>query len=240
MGESGALGWRAGLAALVLGAGACYGLARLARSGGAAAAPRGTSGRGGACERRSDGDLPKSTDSLDANHLQKLIQLLESTDDPLIQEQILVTLSNSAAFSVNQDIIRNLDGLSVIGKMVSDSIPKVKEKALNALNNLSMNVKNQEELKEYIVHVCREIESSPLDSELQLAGLRLLTNMSVTNNYHPMMTRSIPYFFHLLSEGNERTQIQVLKVLVNLSANPAMTRHLLSSQESFTYLYAID
>ncbi|XP_059581824.1 armadillo repeat-containing protein 10 isoform X1 [Alligator mississippiensis] len=230
MGESGALGWRAGLAALVLGAGACYGLARLARSGGAAAAPRGTSGRGGACERRSDGDLPKSTDSLDANHLQKLIQLLESTDDPLIQEQILVTLSNSAAFSVNQDIIRNLDGLSVIGKMVSDSIPKVKEKALNALNNLSMNVKNQEELKEYIVHVCREIESSPLDSELQLAGLRLLTNMSVTNNYHPMMTRSIPYFFHLLSEGNERTQIQVLKVLVNLSANPAMTRHLLSSQ----------
>lgn len=53
MGESGALGWRAGLAALVLGAGACYGLARLARSGGAAAAPRGTSGRGGACERRS-------------------------------------------------------------------------------------------------------------------------------------------------------------------------------------------
>lgn len=61
--------------------------------------------------------------------------------------------------------------------------------------------------KEYIVHVCREIESSPLDSELQLAGLRLLTNMSVTNNYHPMMTRSIPYFFHLLSEGNERTQV---------------------------------
>uniref|UniRef100_A0A7M4F859 Armadillo repeat containing 10 n=1 Tax=Crocodylus porosus TaxID=8502 RepID=A0A7M4F859_CROPO len=226
-----------------------------------------------------NGDLPKSTDSLDANHLQKLIQLLESTDDPLIQEQILVTLSNSAAFSENQDIIRNLDGLSVIGKMVSDSIPKVKEKALNALNNLSMNVKNQEELKtyfagmkkaeichlcrgdneimlriqksnlrqppviprmlhlwlakifqEYIVHICREIESSPLDSELQLAGLRLLTNMSVTNSYHPMLTHLIPYFFHLLSEGNERTQIQVLKVLVNLSANPAMTRHLLGSQ----------
>lgn len=46
-----------------------------------------------------------------------------------------------------QDIIRNLDGLSVIGGMLSDCVPKVTEKALNALNNLSMNIKNQEEIQ---------------------------------------------------------------------------------------------
>jgi len=40
-----------------------------------------------------------------------------------------------------------LDGLSVIGGMLSDCVPKVKEKALNALNNLSMNIKNQEEIQ---------------------------------------------------------------------------------------------
>jgi len=39
---------------------------------------------------------------MDADALQKLIHLLQATDDPLIQEQALVTLSNSAAFSVNQ------------------------------------------------------------------------------------------------------------------------------------------
>lgn len=49
--------------------------------------------------------------------------------------------------SIFQDIIRNLDGLSVIGGMLSNCIPKVKEKALNALNNLSMNIKNQEEIQ---------------------------------------------------------------------------------------------
>ncbi|KAJ7407135.1 Armadillo repeat-containing protein 10 [Willisornis vidua] len=167
---------------------------------------------------------------MDADALQKLIHLLQATDDPLIQEQALITLSNSAAFSVNQDIIRNLDGLSVIGGMLSDCVPKVKEKALNALNNLSMNIKNQEKIQVYIKQVCRNIESAPLNSDLQLAGLRLLTNMSVTNDYHEKMTNSIPCFLHLLSEGTERTQIQVLKVLVNLSANPAMTRHLLRAQ----------
>ncbi|XP_026696859.1 armadillo repeat-containing protein 10 [Athene cunicularia] len=167
---------------------------------------------------------------MDADALQKLIHLLQATDDPLIQEQALITLSNSAAFSVNQDIIRNLDGLSVIGGMLSDCVPKVKEKALNALNNLSMNNKNQEEIQVYITQVCRNVESAPLNSDLQLAGLRLLTNMSVTSNYHHKMLNSILCFLHLLSEGTERTQIQVLKVLVNLSANPAMTRHLLRAE----------
>ncbi|KAM6091626.1 armadillo repeat-containing protein 10 isoform 2-T2 [Theristicus caerulescens] len=203
-------------AAIVLGAGACYCLWRLAA--GAARGPP------------SDNSPPVSTHTMDADALQKLIHLLQATDDPLIQEQALITLSNSAAFSVNQDIIRNLDGLSVIGGMLSDCVPKVKEKALNALNNLSMNIKNQEEIQVYMTQVCRNVESAPLNSDLQLAGLRLLTNMSVTSDYHHKMINSIPCFLRLLSEGTERTQIQVLKVLVNLSANPAMTRHLLRAQ----------
>ncbi|KAL7976298.1 hypothetical protein Chor_002517 [Crotalus horridus] len=155
--------------------------------------------------------------------MKSLLRLLESTEDILVQEQIL-------------DIIRNLGGLPLIGKMLSAPTTNVKQKALNALNNLSMNTKNQEELK-----VCEEVDTSPVNSELQLAALRFLTNISVTNDYHYRMTSFIPSFLHLLFEGNERTQanqrvplsllqVQVLKVLVNLSANPAMAEPLLNSQ----------
>ncbi|KAM6437567.1 armadillo repeat-containing protein 10 isoform 2-T2 [Liasis olivaceus] len=175
-------------------------------------------------------DLSKSPSGLEAYHIGNLLHILETTEDPLVQEQVLVTLSNSAAFSVNQDIIRYLGGLSVIGKMLSVPVNSVKEKALNALNNLSMNTKNQEEVKIYITEVCEEVDASFLNSELQLAGLRFLTNISVINDYHSMMTSFIPNFLKLLFEGNERTQVQVLKVLVNLSANPAMAEHLLNSQ----------
>ncbi|KAM6146647.1 LOW QUALITY PROTEIN: armadillo repeat-containing protein 10 [Phoenicopterus ruber ruber] len=215
-------------AAIVLGAGACYCLWRLAAGGRRGQRAAAGAGRGPPSETLTDNSPPASTHTMDADALQKLIHLLQATD-PLIQEQALITLSNSAAFSVNQDIIRNLDGLSVIGGMLSDCVPKVKEKALNALNNLSMNIKNQEEIQVYITQVCRNIESAPLNSDLQLAGLRLLTNMSVTSDYHHKMINSIPCFLHLLSEGTERTQIR-LKVLVNLSANPATTRHLLRAQ----------
>ncbi|XP_062346804.1 armadillo repeat-containing protein 10 [Cinclus cinclus] len=214
----------AAAAALLLGTGACYCLWR--RAAGGRRERRAATGRG----PPADSSPPVSNPTMDVDALQKLILLLQATDDPLIQEKALITLSNSAAFSVNQDIIRNLDGLSVIGGMLSNCVPKVKEKALNALSNLSMNIKNQEEIQVFITQICRTVESAPLNSDVQLAGLRLLTNMSVTNDYHQKMIKSIPCFLHLLSEGTERTQIQVLKVLVNLSANPAMTRHLLRPQ----------
>uniref|UniRef100_A0A8B9QWU0 Armadillo repeat containing 10 n=1 Tax=Anas platyrhynchos TaxID=8839 RepID=A0A8B9QWU0_ANAPL len=189
-----------------------------------------------------DKSPPESPHTMDADALQKLIHLLQATDDPLIQEQALITLSNSAAFSVNQVII--LLCVFYISGYNSKSgwpfcywrecsrtcVPKVTEKALNALNNLSMNIKNQEEIQVYIEQVCKNVESAPLNSDLQLAGLRLLTNMSVTSDYHHKMINQIPCLLRVLSEGSERTQIQVLKVLVTLSANPAMTRHFLRAQ----------
>ncbi|KAM3833268.1 armadillo repeat-containing protein 10 [Vipera latastei] len=257
MQEAGAWKWRAGLVGLAAAAaGVAYGfyLATSRRSGGRASpgsgglegrpddpggggeasgapgllspdrAPLGGAPKGGA-------ELSKSPHGvLEPHQIKGLLGLLESTEDTLVQEQILVTLSNSAAFSVNQDIIRNLGGLSVIGKMLSAPATNVKQKALNALNNLSMNPKNQEELKIYITKVCEEVDTSSVNSELQLAALRFLTNISVTSDYHYRMTSFIPSFLHLLFEGNERTQVQVLKVLVNLSANPAMAEPLLNSQ----------
>ncbi|KAH0616475.1 hypothetical protein JD844_027597 [Phrynosoma platyrhinos] len=133
-------------------------------------------------------DLSNSTHDFEADDIQNLIHLLEYTKDPTIQEQVLITLSNSAAFSVNQDTIRNLGGLSVVGKMLSVPVTNIKEKALNALNNLSMNIKNQEVVK---------------------------------------VKKVFGYSVSAYSE------VQVLKLLVNLSANPAMTEHLLNAQAPF-------
>ncbi|XP_020840179.1 armadillo repeat-containing protein 10 isoform X1 [Phascolarctos cinereus] len=241
MGRAQEAGWVAGL---VLGAGACYCVYRLAwgekksrksaAEGGSRGCPaeqgRTSPQRGSSPSSPAEDDCTKSSSILDAQHLKKLICLLESTEDPLIRERALITLGNSAAFSVNQDVIRNLDGLLVIGNILKDPNPRVKEKALNALNNLSMNIQNQKEIKVYISQICEETISSALNSDVQLAGLRLLTNMTVTNDYHHLLASSASDFFDLLSVGNENTKIQTLKVLLNLSANPSMTKELLSVQ----------
>ncbi|XP_023580080.1 armadillo repeat-containing protein 10 isoform X4 [Octodon degus] len=173
MGGARAAGWVA--AGLALGAGAGFCLYRLARG------PRRS--KRGLRSSESAEDLTNGSydDILNAEQLQKLLYLLESTEDPVITERALVTLGNSAAFSGNQAIIRELGGIPVVGNKINSPNHSIKEKALNALNNLSVNVENQVKIK-----------------------------------------------------------VQVLKLLVNLSENPAMTEGLLTAQVDSSFLSLFD
>ncbi|XP_059510553.1 armadillo repeat-containing protein 10 isoform X3 [Stegostoma tigrinum] len=172
----------------------------------------------------------KSPDVLERQHLQAVLGLLKESSDASTREQALVTLGNSAAFSANQDLLRNLDGLSIIANCLFDEVISVRVKALNVLNNLSMNIANQKELKIWIPQILEILRTTTLNSELQVASLRVLTNFSITNNYHYMMTNYIPHFLKLLVEGTEKIKVQILKVLINLSANPDICHDLLSAQ----------
>eukprot|EP00079_Xenopus_tropicalis_P009275 XP_002933149.2 PREDICTED: armadillo repeat-containing protein 10 [Xenopus tropicalis] len=184
-------------------------------------------------------NVSASVSDLQPHHLANLLDILVTSSDSSLQEKVLITLCNSAAFSANHDIIRSLGGITIIAKSLSDSSEQIKVNALNALNNLSMNVQNQELIKDYINQTCSAISLSSLNSEVQLAGLRLIINMSVTDNYHNMVADHLPCFLYLLAEGNNIIQIYTLKVLVNLSANPTMTQTLLTAKgsQSLTSLF---
>ncbi|XP_012576383.1 PREDICTED: armadillo repeat-containing protein 10 isoform X2 [Condylura cristata] len=179
-------------------------------------------------------------DVLNAEQLQKLLYLLESTEDPGIIERALVTVGNNAAFSVNQVTIRELGGIPIVGSKIDHANLSIKEKALNALNNLSVNVENQIKIKVYVSQVCEDVLSGPLDSAVQLAGLRLLTNMTVTNDHQHLLSGSLTGLFRVLLAGNGSTKVQVLKLLLNMSENPAMTEGLLGAQVDSSFLSLYD
>lgn len=234
MGGARGVGWVA--AGLVLGAGVCYCIYRLTRG-------QRRGGRGlGLRRSRSAEDLTDGScdDVLNTEQLQKLLYLLETTEDPVIIERALVTLGNSAAFSANQAIIRELGGIPIVGSKINSLNYSIKEKALNALNNLSVNVENQIKIKTYINQVCEDVFSGPLNSAVQLAGLRLLTNMTVTNDHQHMLNSYVADLFRVLLTGNGNTKVQVLKLLVNLSENPAMTEELLGAEVDSSFLSLYD
>ncbi|XP_040827163.1 armadillo repeat-containing protein 10 isoform X5 [Ochotona curzoniae] len=159
-------------AGLILGAGACYCVYRLTRG-------RRRGGRGlGPRPARSAEDLTSGSydDVLNANQLQKLLYLLDSTDDPFITERVLVTLGNSAAFSVNQAIIRELGGIPIVGKKINSPNQSIKEKALNALNNLSVNVENQIKIK--VDSAFLALFDSHVAAEILLRALTLFQNIN--------------------------------------------------------------
>ena len=165
---------------------------------------------------------------LDATDLQKVLNTLERSKDPFIQEVALVTQGNNVAYSFNQNAIRELGGLPIIAKLIKTKDPIIREKAYNALNNLSVNSENQGKIKTYISQVCDDTMICRLDSAVQMAGLRLLTNMTVTNHYQHLLSYSFPDFFALLFLGNYFTKIQIMKLIINFTENPAMTRELVS------------
>lgn len=52
--------------------------------------------------------------------------------------------------------------------------------------------------------------------------------MTVANHYQHLLSCSFPDFFALLFLGNYFTKIQIMKLLINFTENPAMTRELVS------------
>lgn len=59
----------------------------------------------------------------------------------------------------------------------------------------------------YIPSVMQLIEMSPVNSDLQLAALRLLTNLSVTDNHQHLMKNAITLLLSLLVVSNEVLQV---------------------------------
>uniref|UniRef100_A0A8C9A2P9 Armadillo repeat containing 10 n=1 Tax=Prolemur simus TaxID=1328070 RepID=A0A8C9A2P9_PROSS len=164
MGGARDVGWVA--AGLILGAGACYCIYRLTRG-------RRRGGRGLRLRSsRSAEDLTNGSydEVLNAEQLEKLLYLLETTEDPVIIERALVTVGNSAAFSVNQAIIRELGGIPIVGNKINSPNPSIKEKALNALNNLSVNVENQIKIKVQVLKLLLNLSENPAMAEGLLSG----------------------------------------------------------------------
>lgn len=182
----------------------------------------------------------RSAASLEPRHLSMLLSLLQSSPNPEERRKVLVTLGNAAAFTVNQDLLREFGGLHIIASFLSDPLPEIRVQTLNALNNLSMNIHNQEQLKVYIPSVMQLIEMSPVNSDLQLAALRLLTNLSVTDNHQHLMKSSFTLLLSLLVVSNEVLQIQVLKVLVNLSSNPDLMDDFVQAQAPASLILLFD
>ncbi|XP_037693205.1 armadillo repeat-containing X-linked protein 2-like [Choloepus didactylus] len=176
---------------------------------------------------------------LGARDLRKVLTLLQKSDDPFVQQVALLTLSNNANYSCNQDTIRKLGGLPIIANMINKTDPHIKEKALMALNNLSENYENQGRLQVYMNKVMDDVMASNLNSAVQVVGLKFLTNMTITNDYQHLLVNSIANFFRLLSQGGGKIKVEILKILSNFAENPDMLKKLLSTQvpASFSSLY---
>ncbi|KAM9816319.1 armadillo repeat-containing protein 10 isoform X1 [Syngnathus typhle] len=194
-------------------------------------------------ERRDDatGDIiHQSAGNLEPQHLKMLLTCLQTSNSVSDRCRLLLTLGNAAAFTVNQNVLRECEGIPIICGFLSDPAPEVKVQTLNALNNLCMNIPNQEQVKVYVPQVLELIEMAAVNSDVQLAALRLLTNLSVTEKHQHLLKDSVTLLLSLLVVGDMTLQVQTLKVLVNLSSNPDMMDDIVQAQAPASVMLLFD
>uniref|UniRef100_A0A452T0N7 Armadillo repeat-containing domain-containing protein n=1 Tax=Ursus maritimus TaxID=29073 RepID=A0A452T0N7_URSMA len=165
--------------------------------------------------------------NMDPRELEKLICMIEMTEDPSIHEIANNALYNSPEYPFSHEVIRNAGRISIIESLLNNPYPSVRQKALNALNNISVAAENHRKVKTYLNQVCEDTVTYPLNSNVQLAGLRLIKHLTIISEYQHMVTNYISEFLRLLTVGSGETKDHILGMLLNFSKNPSMTKDLL-------------
>ncbi|XP_046341238.2 uncharacterized protein LOC124122156 [Haliotis rufescens] len=183
--------------------------------------------------------VQKTPSTVDKKVIKILVDLLKVPEQKLLLTA-LESIVRCAAFSANQktlrenrcpeELLRLLQVHSkalVGGTAITESILVATN---NAIMNLSMDVANQAKLEVCIPILIDLVMHEGMSSNVKLSSLQPLTNLSTTPTYHGQYTRAVQQLYDLLDVGNRVVRIQAIKLLVNLSCNSEMVKHLLAAK----------
>lgn len=166
-----------------------------------------------------------------------LVALLHCQDDQKIA-RTLVTISNLAAFTRNQDLLREAGILLILPSLLSHSDHQVQLAAVRAAANLALNTGNMKEMEQTVLEMVQLADNSHrLESEPELLSqvFLSLTNLAVLPDWHQHFHPLLPRLLQLVSltaDSNrfkEGVKLQCLRLLVNLACNDDNIGHLLGA-----------
>lgn len=166
---------------------------------------------------------------MDSEEFEKLVTLLKSTTDPLIHKiaQIAMGIINVHPFA--QEFINEVGVVTLIESLLSFPSSEMRKKAVITLNPPSGD-ERERKVELHVKHMCKETMSFPLNSPGQQSGLKILGQLTTNSNHHHIVANYFTELFNLLSTGNRKTRNLVLKVLLNMSENPAAARDMIDTK----------
>jgi len=165
---------------------------------------------------------------MEPNETKNLLNLMGSRDVQVL-EKVLVTVSNLATFTPNQELMREAGYLNQLQQLIYHPEESVQITSLVALGNLALNKDNAKNMKEIIPMVLALMKMMDSD-DIIYNCLTTLTNIAVFHMWHSEMQSSIHYLFALLESRNNKIVLQCLKLLINLSCNDNIVPHLLGGK----------
>jgi len=160
-----------------------------------------------------------------------LVALLHSMDKEKIA-RTLVTISNCAAFTRNQDSLREAGILVRLPALLGGPDRDVQIAAVMATSNLALNIGNMKEMEQVVsvLVLLTDNTSSENDPELMLQLLLALTNLAVSTDWHKQFLPLLPHLVDILlhQSTSSSVRLQTSRLLINLAFNDEMVGPLLS------------
>lgn len=160
-----------------------------------------------------------------------LVALLHSNDKDKIA-RTLVTISNCAAFTRNQDSLREAGILVRLPSLLAGPDRSVQLAAVMACANLALNTGNMKEMEQAVVVLVllADDRASDLDPEFLSQTLLALTNIAVLPDWHHQFHPLLPRLLQLWHSASNTIKFQSLRLLINLACNDETIPHLLAAR----------
>ncbi|XP_042317357.1 armadillo repeat-containing protein 12-like [Sceloporus undulatus] len=149
----------------------------------------------------------------------ELRRLLQALTANLDDDSKRTTLHNITQYIYLRESEANSctnDDIKLIASFLDDGDKATKTEALNALKAFTIIWRFKIKIQEYVPKIA-ELVTSNWDTNLQVAGLRLLNGLHIPDNTHSLLRNLLPHFFDILLMANTLAKVQVLRFLSTLA-----------------------
>ncbi|XP_010387965.1 armadillo repeat-containing protein 12 isoform X3 [Rhinopithecus roxellana] len=152
----------------------------------------------------------------DSGELRRLLNSLECKQDEYAKSMILHSITRCVYLLEAEASACTTDDIVLLGYMLDDKDNSVKTQALNTLKAFSGIRKFRLKIQEHSIKVL-ELISTIWDTELHIAGLRLLNNLPLPDYVHPQLRRVMPALMEILQSDYILAQVQAVRLLSYLA-----------------------
>ncbi|KAL6090300.1 hypothetical protein STEG23_029488 [Scotinomys teguina] len=171
-----------------------------------------------------------------SEEFEELLLLMDRNRDPFIHEISKIAMGMRSASQFTRDFIRKSGVVSLIEALLNYPSSRVRTTFLENMVRVAPPYPDLNMIQTYVCQVCEDTFDYNLDSSEQLSGLTMITHLTATSDYHKVVANYLAGFFYLLSSGNTKTRLHVLKLLLNLSENLVMTKRLLTTESMSEFM----
>ncbi|XP_005360412.1 armadillo repeat-containing protein 12 isoform X3 [Microtus ochrogaster] len=167
----------------------------------------------------------------DSGEIRRLLNSLECKQDEYAKSMILHSITRCVYLLEAEASACTTDDISLVGEMLDDKDNSVKIQALNALKAFSGIRKFRLKIQEHSIKVL-ELISTIWDTELHVAGLRLLNNLPLPDYVHPQLRRVMPALMEIMQSDYVLAQVQAVRLLSYLAQKNDLLYDILNCQSS--------